>query len=104
MAVKYLEKKNYKVLQRNWTNRWAEIDLICRKEGKLVFIEVKYRSSLMFGYGGDAITWKKRNSLHRSISSYLMINNIDLPWRLDVISILRTGRGLKLKHYKSITS
>ena len=43
LAARYLEEKGYTVIARNYHSRYGEIDLICRKDSYLVFIEVKAR-------------------------------------------------------------
>ena len=45
LAACYLEKKGYTVVVRNYHSRYGEIDLICRKDGYLVFVEVKERKA-----------------------------------------------------------
>jgi putative endonuclease len=49
IAKQYLEGKGYEVLDENWTHGKAEIDLIVYKDGIMVFVEVKARTSVAFG-------------------------------------------------------
>ena len=103
-AVKYLLRKNYKIISQNWTCRWGEIDIIARKEGKLIFVEVKLRTSDKFGNPSQSITAKKLKSLKHSIWRYLLIyDQFDRECRLDVITVCKSKGKYKLRHYKSVT-
>ena len=54
MAVEFLKKDGYKIVETNWTFQKAEIDIIAQKENVLAIIEVKTRSSLDFGLYHDS--------------------------------------------------
>ena len=49
LAVEFLKKKGYKVVETNYTNKLGEIDIIALDKKTLVFVEVKCRSTLAFG-------------------------------------------------------
>lgn len=71
LAEAFFLSKGFHVLDRNWTHRLGEIDLIVEKGGEVRFIEVKYRNTLMFGYPEEAITGKKLRHLERAIICWL---------------------------------
>jgi putative endonuclease len=71
LAAKFFEAKGFRVLDRNWTHRLGEIDLILERAGEVRFIEVKYRHTLMFGHPEEAITGKKLRHLERAIFCWL---------------------------------
>ena len=58
-----LAKQGYRIVARNWRNRWCEIDLIAERTGRYYFVEVKYRRQTDFGSGFDYITADKRRRL-----------------------------------------
>lgn len=58
-VAKYLTSHGYKILERNWKNRWGEIDIIAEKDGCVHFVEVKYRASDEQGSGLEYITASK---------------------------------------------
>jgi putative endonuclease len=90
LAEDYLLDKGYVVLGRNIRTHYGEIDLIFQDEGMLVFVEVKARSTLNFGYPESSITAKKRAHLLNAIQSYLLDHpEMIADWRIDVISIRR---------------
>lgn len=66
LAVAYLLEDGYTILERNWTYRKAEIDIIAQKEGILAVIEVKTRSSIDFGLPQDFVKPKKDSVTHKS--------------------------------------
>jgi len=71
LAVEFLRKEGYKILDRNWTFQKAEIDIIAQKESLLAIIEVKTRSSLDFGAPQfcetkkDSTSFKSSKCLHK---------------------------------------
>jgi len=87
-AVRYLTKKGYKVLTRNYRCKYGEIDIIAEDNGTLVFIEVKARTSDIFGQGFEAVTKPKQQKLAKTAMHY-MSENGEMPARFDVISIDR---------------
>lgn len=88
-AAAYLKKKGYRILEANFRCRFGEIDLIARDGAYLVFIEVKYRSSLKDGDSLEAVNRRKQRKIHRVAEYYLCMHQekTDLPCRFDVIGI-----------------
>jgi putative endonuclease len=88
MAVQSLKKKGYKILQRNYANRFGEIDIIAEDRGALVFVEVKKRASGRFGGPFSAIDERKKDHLIRTALYYLKENKAyDKRARFDVVGI-----------------
>lgn len=88
-ATKYLKKKGYKILERNYTTYVGEIDIICQKNGVIVFVEVKKRESLKFGYPREAVTPYKINKIRLVATEYLKTKRLsNQKIRFDVIDIL----------------
>jgi putative endonuclease len=54
-AVQFLKVKGYSILHRNYRTRFGELDIVCQDQHSLVFIEVKTRTSIKFGYPEEAI-------------------------------------------------
>jgi len=88
-AESFLRNHGLKLLQRNFSSRFGEIDLIMEDEETLVFIEVKYRKSNHHGSGADAVTFHKQGRISRTAGWYLAKNprKADQFCRFDVISI-----------------
>ena len=103
IAANFLAKKGYEVLYKNWTCRWGEIDLITKFKDILIFVEVKFRNSLDFGYPYEAVNYRKKMVLARSIKRFLLVENLwDCNWRLDLISIYVSDGNTNINHFESI--
>lgn len=59
IAAEYLQQRGYEVIERNFRNRWCEIDIIAQKAATHYFVEVKYRQNHEQGDGLEYITPKK---------------------------------------------
>ena len=89
MAAEYLRENGYEILASQFRCRFGEIDLIARDGAYLVFIEVKYRSSLKDGDSLEAVNRRKQRKIIRVAEYYLCMHQekADLPCRFDVIGI-----------------
>lgn len=103
IAGVFLEKKGYKVLKKNWTCRYGEIDLICSKNAKLIFIEVKFVQSKRFCDAVSLFTSAKNKNLNRTISMFFSKHKKKvLDWQLDLICITKSSSKFWIDHYKDI--
>lgn len=98
MAVEFLEKHGYKILQTNWTFQKAEIDIIAQKENTLAIVEVKTRSSIDFGLPQDFVKPKKIQLLVKAVDAYVNQNNLDIEVRFDIIAIHKEGKSFAIEH------
>ena len=99
LSVDFLIGKRFKIQNRNWRYKKAEIDIIASKKNILIFIEVKTRKSDYFSRPEDAITSKKIELYQESAESYLEQNNLENEVRFDVISIIHTENKTKIEHF-----
>lgn len=99
MAARYLVNNGYRIVQRNYRTRYGEIDIIARDGLCLVFVEVKKKNSVRFGFPAEMVTAQKQKKLISMAESYLYGLNYRGRWRIDVIGIL----GEKIDHLKNIT-
>ncbi len=70
-AIKALKKRGYRILERNHTTRFGEIDIIAEESGCLVFVEVKKRSTGQFGDALSAIGRTKQEHMVKSALWYM---------------------------------
>ena len=104
LAVNYLKKNKYKIIQTNYKNKIGEIDIIAKKNDTLVFIEVKTRSSFAFGQPKEAITKNKVFKIKNTAISYLKYNNLfdKISVRFDCIEVLGDNLDSEINHIKNI--
>lgn len=91
VASEYFLEKNYQILERNYSRKVGEIDLIVKDpNGTLVFVEVKYRRKQKKGFPMEAVNVKKQQRIYRTAQWYLLEHPISshISCRFDVISIL----------------
>lgn len=89
LAASLLKQKKYNILERNYRNKIGELDIIAEKDGVIVFIEVKERSTLAYGRPIEAIDFRKQNKIRQTAQMYLILERKPLAdVRFDVIEIL----------------
>jgi putative endonuclease len=98
LAVEYLQKNGYAILETNWTFQKAEIDIIAKKENILAIVEVKTRSSLDFGLPQDFVKTKKIQLLVKAVDAYVNEKDLDIDVRFDIIAIHKEGKSFTIEH------
>ena len=98
IAVDYLEKQGYKILDRNWMCGHKDLDIVAVKDGTLVIVEVKTRSSTDWGDPENFVTDKKIKRIVHSADAYIRFRCLDMDVRFDIISVLLDGEDFKLEH------
>lgn len=102
VAIKFFRKKGYKILERNFRTKKGEIDLIAERDGQLVFVEVKTRSSENFGEPVQFVNVAKQKRILAAALFYLTKNKL---WhkkvRFDIIGITKKGDNIDIKHEKN---
>src|SRR5436309_12878633 len=90
LACRYLKRNGYKVLFRNFRGRsGGEIDVVCRDNDTLVFVEVKTRGREDFGRPVEAVDREKRKRISRGSLAWLrMLDNPDSLFRFDVVEVI----------------
>lgn len=86
-AVRYLEAKHYEILERNWRYSRAEVDIIARIDGQLIFVEVKYRKNSYFGKPEAFVDRRKQFLLAEVAAVYCERTDYDGEIRFDIVSI-----------------
>jgi len=98
LAVEFLQKNGYEILETNWTFQKAEIDIIAQKENILAVVEVKTRSSLDFGLPQDFVKPNKIQLLVKAVNEYVISNNLDIEVRFDIIAVHKEGESFAIEH------
>lgn len=103
IAKEYLIKKGYKILDTHFQKREGEIDIIAKENDELVFVEVKTRTSLSFGWPEESINWSKQERLSNAIDCYLAEHpTFSGHYRLDCIVINIKNKKAVIKHLKNL--
>lgn len=107
IAGEFLEKRGYKILARNYRKPWGELDIVCEKEGIIVFVEVKANKSTSVGFEPELrADWRKMAKVERTAETFLASKEYDSDqeWQLDVISVsFDKDKGTaQIKHFKNI--
>ncbi len=97
LAVDYLEQQNFKILERNYRYKRAEIDVIAEKEELLIFVEVKYRKNNSFGYPEEFVNDRKVELIHMASEHYVEHKEWNGNIRFDIISITK-GNPPNIEH------
>lgn len=98
LAVKYLKKQGYTILETNAKNKIAEVDIICEKDDEIVFVEVKSRSSKAYGDAMDAVDLRKQRAYVTFSMAYVVAKlKADKNIRFDVIEVY----GEDINHIES---
>lgn len=87
-ALEHLQQAGLALLERNWRNRFGELDLVMRDGDAVVFVEVRYRRHAAFGGGAASVGAAKRAKLWRAAQGFLQAHPrlASLPCRFDVIA------------------
>lgn len=101
IAVHYLKQNGYVILDRNFECRQGEIDIIALDKKKIVFIEVKTRTSNKYGAPSEAVNKIKQKHMLQTIKYYLYIRNLSDEFiRIDVIEVYINNNVYKVNHIK----
>ena len=88
----YLKNLGYRILDKNFSCKCGEIDLIAIYKGYVCFIEVKTRYGINFGFPAEAVTYSKQRKIYKTAQVYISLKNIfDFNFRFDVIEVLLNG-------------
>ncbi|OGW41411.1 MAG: YraN family protein [Nitrospirae bacterium GWD2_57_9] len=87
-AEQHLRKQGYRILDRNYSTRSGEIDLIALHEGEVVFVEVKTRTSDAYGAPELAVNARKQMRMIKAALAYIKYKKLhQMPCRFDVVAI-----------------
>jgi putative endonuclease len=89
LALRFLKKKGYRIIEKNYVCKLGEMDIIGKEKDTLVFIEVKTRASTEFGPPQLAVNLAKQRQLSKVALNYLKEKHLeDVKARFDVVAIL----------------
>ena len=99
-AEKFLKRRGYKILDKNYRCRFGEIDLIALEDGCLVFVEVKTRVSEKYGNPSNAVNGLKLQHMKKAALVYIDYRRMgEYPARFDIVEVFADSEetGFKIK-------
>ena len=101
LAVDFLLKKGYEIIERNYRFEKAEVDIIAQYGDTLAIVEVKTRSTSDFGNPQDFVKPKQIKNLVKAVDEYVTVNDLDVEVRFDIIAIVKTGKSFEIEHLEN---
>lgn len=101
LAVDFLLKNGYEIIERNYRFDKAEVDIIAKKDDILAIIEVKTRSSVDFGNPQDFVKPKQIQRLVKAVDEYITANDLDVDVRFDIVAIVKEGKSFSIEHLEN---
>ena len=104
LAIGFLNKSGYKIIERNFRIRGGEIDIVALDGNTLVYVEVKTRTSHQFGLPEESVTVRKIKFLERAAKFYRNNRkNLNLPMleRIDVVTVDSTDGDTQINLIKN---
>lgn len=103
LAIKYLQNKGYKIIEKNFQCRQGEIDIIAKDKDEIVIIEVKTRKCLEYGKPAEAVNETKKKHIYKATEYYLYIKKLEKAYvRIDVIEVYIKENKYYINHIKNI--
>lgn len=98
IALRFLKKKGYRIVETNYVCKLGEMDIIAKEKDTLVFVEVKARKSMEFGPPQLAVNSFKQRQLSKVALNFLKEKKIeDVKARFDVVAILLGPKGEEIE-------
>lgn len=98
LAVDHLRSKGYEIIERNFRFKKLEVDIIAKKEDKLIVCEVKTRTTAIIGEPYLAVTRSKQKQIIKATNYFIRLKDLFIDVQFDVISIVHNSMRTKLEH------
>jgi len=103
LATSFLKRKGYRIIDRNFRTKFGEIDIICEKQGKIVFVEVRTKSNDTFGIPEESINARKKQKLALMADFYLTAKKLwEKPYSLDGVFIEEKNGEYEIRHLEDM--
>ena len=98
LALRFLKRRGYKIIERNYVCKLGEMDIIAQEKDTLVFVEVKTRTSMVFGPPQLAVNPTKQMQLSKVALNFLKEKKReDVKARFDVVAIVLRPTGEEIE-------
>lgn len=108
-AEYWFKNNGYEILDRNWRGNRVELDLVVRKDSLVIFVEVKTRRSINYGYPAEAVTNSKLQNIKSAALQWLAINRANSNRiningiRIDVLALNFDGKSFQVLHLPGVS-
>jgi putative endonuclease len=99
-AAAYLAEKGYEILARNYRFKHSEIDLIAKKGKLTIFVEVKTRTNLSYGFPEEFVDGAKAKLIMRAAEHYIFDTDWHFDIRFDIVSVIINPNNFRIKHFE----
>lgn len=93
LAADWLVGKGYELLDKNYRFQHAEIDLVMKHKGIVIFIEVKFRSGTGFGYAEEFVDGAKKKLVVKAADHYVYEKDWHNDIRFDIVGVYKDRAG-----------
>ncbi|MEP1085591.1 YraN family protein [Algoriphagus sp.] len=101
LASDWLVGKGYEFVEKNYRSGHAEIDLIMKHRGLLIFVEIKFRSGTGFGFAEEFVDSVKRKLLIKAADNFIYENDWHGDIRFDIIGVYKDRSGtINFRHFE----
>lgn len=101
LAADWLVSKGYEFVEKNYRHKHAEIDLIMKHQGLLIFIEVKFRSGTGFGFAEEFVDSHKKKMVVKAADQYIFEKDWHKDIRFDIVAVYKDRNGnLNFKQFE----
>jgi len=101
-AELFLHEKGYIILERNYRTKSGEIDLIAQNNDDIIFIEVKFRKNLTYGYPRESVGKAKQQAIISTALHYIATKNLNNhSFRFDVVEVIEQDGHLYANHIEN---
>ena len=101
LAVEYLMLKEYEILERNFRFQKAEVDIIAKRENRIIAVEVKTRATNNFGNPEEFVKTGQISRMVKAMNHYMEKNELDLDIRFDILAIVLNEKTRKIEHIQN---
>ena len=103
IAQSYLINKDYEIIETNYYTKRGEIDIFCKKDNCIVFVEVKTRTNLKFGTPAMAVNITKKKRIISSAKTFLFLHKLqNYEIRFDVVEVFISDGKCKINHLEGV--
>lgn len=100
IALEYLIKKGYRILETKWHFGHLELDIVAKDGDELVIVEVKTRSGIGFEHPSEALSKNKIRMIVDAAEAFIQQREFTCETRFDLVTVVLKKSGFELEHYE----